>query len=90
VFGCWGAKSKARPPRCTGGFLFAYYGEADPYWLVLRSCSATCEFKGDAVEMLRRGDHDWEATSAGYVDRGDDIKRLKMLIEKAAMFRLQL
>ncbi len=44
------------------------YGEKDPRWFVLRSCSTACEFKGEAVEMLRRGDRGWEVTSAGLVN----------------------
>jgi hypothetical protein len=57
----------------------------------LRSCSKACESAGETVEMLRRGDHRWEVTSAGFIDGPKaEVERLKQQIEKAEMFRLQL
>jgi hypothetical protein len=90
VFTCWGVEAETRPQGCTGNLVFAYYGENDPYWFVLRSCSTACEFKGESVEMLRRGDRGWEITSAGFVDSPKEVERLKQQIEKAAMFRFPL
>jgi len=83
-------KAEAKPNGCSGSLVFAYYGPEDPDWFVLRSCSTACEFKGEAVEMLQRGDREWELTSAGFVENPSDVERLKRQIEKAAMFRLPL
>jgi len=91
LFGCWGIESETQPRGCGGSLVFAYYGEADPYWFVLRSCSTSCEFKGESVEMLRRGDHGWEVTSGGFVGSPTaEVERFKQRIEKAEMFRLRL
>ena len=71
--------------------VFAHHGENDPYWFVLRSCSSACEFKGESVEMLRRGDHGWDGTVGGLINNPkEEIERLKRQIERAEMFRLQL
>jgi hypothetical protein len=42
--------------------------------------------------MLRRGDHGWEVTSAGFVGGSQQVERLKLKrqIEKAEMLRLPL
>ena len=91
TFGCWGTESETRQQGCTGSLVFAFYGDNDPYWFVLRSCSTTCEFKGESVEMLRRGDHGWDVTVGGFINGPkEEVGRLKQQIEKAEMFRLQL
>ncbi|HLG98794.1 MAG TPA: hypothetical protein VKX49_20955 [Bryobacteraceae bacterium] len=90
LFRCWGVESETKPNGCSGSLVFAYYGPRDPYWFVLRSCAAACDFKGEAVEMLRRGDRGWEITSAGFVDNPKEAERLKEQIEKAEMIRLPL
>ncbi len=91
LFGCWGVESETRPRGCSGSLTFAYYGDADPYWFVLRSCATACEFKGESVEMLRRGDHGWEVTSGGFVGSPQaEVERLKRQIEKAKMLQLEL
>lgn len=91
TFSCWGVEAKTRPRGCTGGLVFAFYGDADPYWFVLRSCSTACEFKGESVEMLRRGDRGWDVTIGGFINSPkEEVERLKQQIEKAEMFRLQL
>lgn len=91
VFRCSEEDSKAPTEACSGSLVFAYHGAEDPYWFVLRSCSQACEFRGESVEMLRRGDHGWEVTSAGFIDRPQtEVDRLKQQIEKAEMFRLRL
>lgn len=91
VFRCADPQNKAPADGCSGSLAFAYYSADDPYWFVLRSCSEACEFKGESVETLRRGDHGWEVTSAGFIDSPKaEVERLKQQIEKAEMFRLQL
>jgi hypothetical protein len=91
VFRCSDAQNETPTEGCSGSLVFAFYGPEDPYWFVVRSCSEACEFKGESVEMLRRGDHGWEVTSAGFIDRPKaEVERLKQQIEKAEMFRLQL
>jgi hypothetical protein len=91
LFGCTDQTLPARLGRCTGSLVFAYYGERDPYWFVLRSCSANCKFKGESVEMLTRGDNGWEVTSGGLLrGRKSEIERFKTQILRAEMFRLQL
>ena len=90
-FGCWGVEAETRPQGCTGNLVFAYYGESDPYWFVLRSCSTACKFKGESVETLRRGDRGWDVTVGGFINNPkEEIERLKRQIEKAEMFRLRL
>jgi hypothetical protein len=85
-FGCWGVESETRLQGCTGSLVFAYYGDTDPYWFVLRSCSTACEFKGESVEMLRRGDHGWDVTIGGLINSPkEEVERLKKQIEKAEM-----
>jgi hypothetical protein len=81
VFRCWGVEAETRPQGCTGTLVFAFYGENDPYWFVLRACSTACEFRGEAVEMLRRGDRGWEVTSAGFVNGAQEVERLKQQIK---------
>jgi hypothetical protein len=81
-----------RPQGCKGTLVFAYYGADDPYWFVLRSCSAECEsaFRGDAVEELTRGDGGWDVTSGGFVNTpGKEVERLGAQIRKAEMLRLE-
>lgn len=91
LFGCWGVEAETRPRGCMGSLVFAYYGARDPYWFVLRACAMTCEFKGESVEMLRRGDHGWEVTSGGFIGSPKaEVDRLKQQIERAAMFRVPL
>ena len=71
--------------------MFAYYGDLDPYWFVWRRCSAACEFGGDSIEELTRGDRGWEVTSSGFINRPKaEVERLKQQVQKAEMFRLQL
>jgi hypothetical protein len=89
AFRCTGS-ADAAPGTCSGGLVFAYYGSADPYWFVLRSCSSACEFRGEAVEELTRGDRHWTNTIGGFINQPRaEVERLKEQIEKAAMFRLQ-
>ncbi len=91
TFGCWGVEADTRPQECGGSLVFAFYGDNDPYWFVLRSCATACEFKGESVEMLRRGDHGWDVTVGGFINSPkEEVERLKQQIEKAEMFRLQL
>jgi hypothetical protein len=91
LFGCSSAGAKTRPPGCTGNLVFAYYGAADPYWFVMRSCSMACELRGESVEMLTRGDHGWEVTSAGFIGGPKaTVAYLKHQIAKAAMLRLKM
>ena len=91
TFGCWGVQVDSRPKGCTGSLVFAFYGEADPYWFVLRSCSTACEFKGESVELLSHGDQGWYVTIGGFINSPkEDVERLKRQIEKAEMLRLQL
>jgi hypothetical protein len=79
------------PRACTGTLVFAYYGNADPYWFIARTCSTACEFKGDAIGELARGDRGWEARSSGYIASPKaEVVRLKQQIEKAEMFRFQI
>jgi hypothetical protein len=90
VFQCWGT---GRPPAgCKGTLVFARLGTLDPYWFVLRSCSNSCAFSGDSVEMLRRGDFEnWEVTAAGLIDRpAADVTRFREKIIEAQWFRLDL
>ena len=47
LFGCWGVDAETRPQGCSGSLVFSYYGDKDPYWFVLRSCSTACELKGN-------------------------------------------
>lgn len=91
VFRCSEAQNEKPTEGCSGSLVFGYYGPEDPYWFVLRSCAEACEFKGESVETLRRGDHGWEVTSAGFIDSPKaEVERLKQQIQKAEMFRLQL
>jgi hypothetical protein len=90
LLGC-GPLDGKRPNGCSGTLVFAFYGPADPYWFVLRTCLATCEFGGDAIEELTRGDRGWEVTSGGFINSPkSEVERLKQQIQKAEMFRLQL
>jgi hypothetical protein len=91
LLGCGAVSAETRPPRCSGTLVFAYYGATDPYWFVLRSCSTDCEFGGDAIEELTRGDRGWEVTSGGFINTPKaEVERLKQQIQKAEMLRLQL
>ena len=91
LLGCSGGATETRPRGCGGTLVFAFYGAADPYWFVLRSCSTACEFGGDAIEELTRGDHGWEVTSGGFINTPKtEVERLKQQIQKAEMLRLQL
>lgn len=91
LFSCWGVKAETHPRGCTGALVFAYYGENDRYWFVLRACSMACEFKGESVEMLSRGDREWEVTSGGFMGGPRaEVERMKQQIERAAMFRFPL
>jgi hypothetical protein len=51
-----------------------------------------CEFKGESVEMLIRGDfNSWAVTSGGFIGGPKvEIERLKQRIEAAEMFRIRL
>ena len=89
LFSCSPVGTAPRGRGCRGILVFASYGDKDPYWFVLRSCSATCGFQGESVQMLKRSDYGWEVTSGGVVDDPIEVKRLKLQIEKAAMLRLQ-
>lgn len=90
LFTCSGSSDKKPRGACTGGLVFAYYGSADPYWFVLRSCSSACEFGGEAVEELTRTGLGWTNTAGGFINRPKaEVDRLKRQIEKAVMFRLQ-
>jgi hypothetical protein len=90
LFNCWGAEPETRPPGCTGRLAFAFYGMADPYWFVLRTCSTKCAFRGDSVEELARGERGWEARAAGFINSPKaEVERLRRQIEKAEMFRLE-
>lgn len=91
LLGCGGGETSAPAQSCSGTLVFAFYGPADPYWFVLRTCSAACQFKGSIVEELTRGDAGWEVTSRGYISSPTtEVERLKQQIEKAEMFRLAL
>jgi hypothetical protein len=91
LLGCGPLDAKSRPSGCGGTLVFAFYGPADPYWFVWRTCSASCEFGGDAIEELTRGDRGWEVTSGGFINSPKaEVERLKQQIQKAEMFRLQL
>lgn len=93
LLGCGGAAIETGPPGCSGALVlvFAYYGATDPYWFVLRSCATACEFGGDAIQELTRGDRGWEVTSGGFINTPKaEVERLKQQIQKAEMLRLQL
>lgn len=91
LLGCGPIDARSRPAGCSGTLVFAFYGPADPYWFVLRTCSAACEFGGDAIEELTRGDRGWEVTSGGFVNSPRaEVERLRQQIQKAEMFRLKL
>jgi len=89
LLGCGGRGRGAPALPCSGTLVFAFYGPADPYWFVLRTCSDACQFRGSTVQELTRGDRGWEITSRGYVS-GSDVEHLKQQIEKAEMFRIAL
>jgi hypothetical protein len=91
LLGCGPPDAKSRPSGCGGTLVFAFYGPADPYWFVWRTCAASCEFGGDAIEELTRGDRGWEVTSGGFINSPkSEVERLKQQIQKAEMIRLQL
>jgi hypothetical protein len=75
---------------CSGALVFAFFGPADPYWFVLRTCSPSCGSAGESIEELTRGDRGWEVTSRGLVNSPQaEVDRLKRQILKAEMFRLE-
>jgi hypothetical protein len=91
LLGCGPLDAGNSPSSCSGTLVFAFYGTADPYWFVWRTCSTACQFGGDAIEELTRGDAGWEVTSGGFVNTPKaEVERLKEQVQKAEMFRLQL
>ena len=91
LLGCGPLDATSHPSGCSGTLIFALYGPSDPYWFVLRTCSASCDFHGEAIEELTRGDRGWEVTSGGFIKSPmEEVERLKQQIQKAEMFRLQL
>jgi hypothetical protein len=91
LLGCGPIGARSGRSGCAGTLVFAFYGPADPYWFVWRACSTACEFGGDAIEELTRGDSGWEVTSRGFIDRPEaEVERLKQQVRRAEMFRLQL
>lgn len=84
---CW--YEGKRPQGCTGTLVFAYYNESDSTWPVLRTCSSSClpVFRGDSIQILRRGMDGWEAYGGGGINSPkDEVARLKQKIEQAEMF----
>lgn len=91
LLGCLPLDAENRPSGCSGTLVFAFYGSADPYWFVWRTCSTTCEYGGDAIEELTRGDAGWEVTSRGFINTPKaEVERLKGQVKKAEMLRLKL
>ena len=83
-----GLKTKIRNKGCHGTLIFSYYAPSDPYWFVLRSCSAGCSSKGETVLGLTRGPFErWVATIGGYVAEPSSVRRLKARILGAEMVR---